>query len=68
VGRHFTAPQFLGLSCDTTACRAEIMAPEPLGPGSVEASEWLTEITAAGWAFEGASVRCPEHAGGGSNG
>lgn len=62
MGRHFTAPQFLGFSCDATACMETMTTPRPLDGDSAEAAAWLVEAARQGWWFNGPSVRCPEHA------
>lgn len=60
MGRHFTAPQFLGLSCDTTACTVERMSGKPLDGHSDEAGQWIADARDEGWSIA-TSVRCPEH-------
>lgn len=62
MGRHFTAPMFLGISCDATGCTTMAETSTPLVAGGEEAEAFIALLDEHGWTVEGPSIRCPEHA------
>ena len=60
---HYTAPEFIGMSCDASRCDERLTTP-PLSGHGKEYDLFMTRADAAGWriyAGRGRRVYCPAH-------
>lgn len=63
MSEHYTAPEFIGISCDSTGCD-ERLSTAPIPGWGKELGLFMARADAAGWrvyAGRGRRVYCPAH-------